>query len=365
MNTPHPSARLLPAAQAGTNSRSRLLISPIAGQANIERTDEGKDYGSIRGKIVAVGSGVISNIYQGLSGFGTTVIERLSSPVTVGGRTYQDVYYGEETGGGTPTVQAGESVQAGTEIAPGLGTGGIEVGFWDPSTGRAVDASSYSEGGPPTQAGQDFVTATGGGVGITRPGGQPAGQPAGGSGGGGSQLLQAYQTLRDMPRTAPASTKNPFQWWLASFTTNWGNLSTGSSSSDTGSGSPTAPPVTGSQKQQVQQVAQQFGLSPQTLWGIYGTESSFGQNPSTSSAGAEGPFQFLPSTWATYGQGGNINQFSDSLVAAARLLRALGANSNPASPQTIAAANNYNGNRGGSDPSTSYFQNVQKFGMQF
>jgi murein DD-endopeptidase MepM/ murein hydrolase activator NlpD len=42
--------------------------------------------------------------------------------------------------------------------------------------------------------------------------------------------------------------------------------------------------------------AQRYGVRPDILWGLYGTESSFGKNPGTSSAGAVGPFQFLPST---------------------------------------------------------------------
>jgi hypothetical protein len=56
------------------------------------------------------------------------------------------------------------------------------------------------------------------GYGGTRPGGQPAGAPQT------QQTLQEYVSLRDMPRTAPPGTKNPFQWWLASFTGNWQTL---------------------------------------------------------------------------------------------------------------------------------------------
>ena len=119
-------------------------------------------------------------------------------------------------------------------------------------------------------------------------------------------------------------------------------------------------PPSGPQKQQVQQVAAQYGLSPQTLWGVYGTESSFGTDLSTSSAGAEGPFQFLPSTWATYGGGGNIMNFSDSLVAAAKLLKGLGANSDPSSSATAAALNHYSGGGGG-----DYISKVLHFGGEF
>lgn len=220
--------------------RARLLTSPIAGQDSPSRTDAGQDYSNIRGKIVSVASGTISNVYAHLSGFATTVIEHLTTPVNIGGRTYTDVYYGLESGGGTPTVTQGEQVQQGTEIAPGLGSGGIEVGFWDTSTGRAV--GHYTEGGPPTQAGLDFAAATGGAgsTGIVRPGGQ-----ASGSGGSGDVQteLDNYITLRDMPRTAPPNTKNPFQWWWASFTGDWDKMVTAPSGSSSGGGTGTGAPT--------------------------------------------------------------------------------------------------------------------------
>ncbi len=53
-------------------------------------------------------------------------------------------------------------------------------------------------------------------------------------------------------------------------------------------------------------------------------ESRFGRIRGPSSAGAEGPMQFLPATWAQYGRG-SINDPRAAIFAAARLLAANGA----------------------------------------
>jgi membrane-bound lytic murein transglycosylase B len=47
----------------------------------------------------------------------------------------------------------------------------------------------------------------------------------------------------------------------------------------------------------------------------------------TSIAGAQGPMQFMPATWAMYGKG-DINDTRDAILAAARYLRAGGAPNN-------------------------------------
>jgi membrane-bound lytic murein transglycosylase B len=147
-----------------------------------------------------------------------------------------------------------------------------------------------------------------------------------------------------------------------------GGLSTAQASSGGTTSGPVSTQPAGTtgnaaQKTAVVAAAHKYGVAPETLWGIYGTESSFGADPSTSSAGAQGPFQFIPSTWAQYGNGGNVQDFTTALDAAARLLKALGANSDPNSPQTIRAENNYNGNGGGSSL-TSYARSVLNFGKQ-
>ncbi len=53
-------------------------------------------------------------------------------------------------------------------------------------------------------------------------------------------------------------------------------------------------------------------------------ETRFGSINGVSTAGAEGPMQFLPSTFAAYGNGGDIRSPGDSITAAGRFLAANG-----------------------------------------
>ena len=68
-----------------------------------------------------------------------------------------------------------------------------------------------------------------------------------------------------------------------------------------------------------------YGVDASYLAAINFIESKFGRVNGPSSAGAEGPMQFLPSTWTEYGQGGNINDPHDAILAAARYLHRNGA----------------------------------------
>ena len=54
-------------------------------------------------------------------------------------------------------------------------------------------------------------------------------------------------------------------------------------------------------------------------------ESAFGRLRSNSFAGAQGPMQFIPSTWAAYGMGGDVRDPRDAIMGAANYLRASGA----------------------------------------
>jgi membrane-bound lytic murein transglycosylase B len=57
-------------------------------------------------------------------------------------------------------------------------------------------------------------------------------------------------------------------------------------------------------------------------------ESAFDKLRNSSSAGAQGPMQFLPSTWRAYGLGGDVNDPHDAILGAANYLHANGAPGN-------------------------------------
>src|SRR5829696_8143902 len=66
------------------------------------------------------------------------------------------------------------------------------------------------------------------------------------------------------------------------------------------------------------------------LAAIHLVETRLGRIRGTSSAGAQGPMQFLPATWRRYGHGGDIQATGDAILAAARLLAANGASADMA-----------------------------------
>jgi len=67
-----------------------------------------------------------------------------------------------------------------------------------------------------------------------------------------------------------------------------------------------------------------YGVGWNYLAAINLIESRFGSIDGVSTAGAQGPMQFLPSTFDAYGEGGDIRSPRDSIMAAARYLAANG-----------------------------------------
>ena len=68
-----------------------------------------------------------------------------------------------------------------------------------------------------------------------------------------------------------------------------------------------------------------FAVGWPVLAAVNYVESKFGRVTSASSAGAQGPMQFLPSTWEQYGMGGDIHDPHDAIQGAANYLHASGA----------------------------------------
>ena len=90
------------------------------------------------------------------------------------------------------------------------------------------------------------------------------------------------------------------------------------------------------------------GIAWQVLAAVNYVESDFGRLREASVAGAQGPMQFMPSTWATYGRG-SIHEPRAAILAAGRFLAAAGGVGNER-----AALYRYN-------PSSAYVDAVERY----
>lgn len=82
------------------------------------------------------------------------------------------------------------------------------------------------------------------------------------------------------------------------------------------------------------------GVGWNYLAAINFVETRFGSIAGTSTAGAQGPMQFMPSTWAAYSQGGEVTNPRDAIMAAGRYLAANGFAASPG--QAVFAYNHAN-----------------------
>lgn len=88
----------------------------------------------------------------------------------------------------------------------------------------------------------------------------------------------------------------------------------------------TGPPAPAGRLLSYYRLAQRrFRISWQVLASVNFVESAFGRFRNSSSAGAQGPMQFLPATWRVYGLGGDINSPRDAILGAANYLHRSGA----------------------------------------
>jgi hypothetical protein len=71
----------------------------------------------------------------------------------------------------------------------------------------------------------------------------------------------------------------------------------------------------------IARAAKRWGVPPWILVGMYGIETSFGRNVAVSSAGAQGPFQFLASTGAMFP--GDERKFGPAAESAAHYMHDL------------------------------------------
>ena len=112
-----------------------------------------------------------------------------------------------------------------------------------------------------------------------------------------------------------------------------------------------APPVPGTLLGYFKAAGSRLGVPWQYLAAIEFVETKFGRVHGLSTAGAEGPMQFLPATWARYGTG-DVDNPRDAIFGAARFLVAAGGRSSMAG-----ALYRYN-------PSTDYVRAITDYAGQ-
>jgi hypothetical protein len=84
------------------------------------------------------------------------------------------------------------------------------------------------------------------------------------------------------------------------------------------------PPAPGTLLEYFRAAQKKYGIPWEVLAAIELVETRFGRVRGLSTAGAEGPMQFMPDTWAQYGAG-DVNNPRQAILAAARYLAANGA----------------------------------------
>ncbi len=85
------------------------------------------------------------------------------------------------------------------------------------------------------------------------------------------------------------------------------------------------PLAVGQLREYYDEAQRRFGVPWSVLAAVHLVETRMGRIVGLSSAGAQGPMQFLPGTWARYGLGGDVWNTRDAILGAANYLAANGA----------------------------------------
>jgi hypothetical protein len=108
------------------------------------------------------------------------------------------------------------------------------------------------------------------------------------------------------------------------------------------------------------QAQRRFGVGWPVLAAVNLVESAFGRMRNNSTAGAQGPMQFIPSTWAAYGMGGDVHNPHDAILGAANYLHENGA------PRDYAGAlYHYNPSRRYVDAVLAYANRIRRDARNF
>ncbi|CAA9274794.1 MAG: GH23 [uncultured Actinomycetospora sp.] len=83
-----------------------------------------------------------------------------------------------------------------------------------------------------------------------------------------------------------------------------------------------------------------FAVPWHVLAAVNLVETRMGRIASNSEAGARGPMQFMPATWASYGLGGDIDDPRDAILGAANYLRANGGDTEAGLDRALKRYNN-------------------------
>jgi hypothetical protein len=226
-----------------------------------------------------------------------------------------------------------------------------------PTTARVAPSPSPSPSPSPTPAPHVVIDATyvAGELGSVEDAIRMADTPGDEYASLGERQQHAYQLLAAHPDWVPSVLNAVSQTARSAIQDNLGAAQQIDSLNGSRSSLPhwqiIAPPAPEALLGYYREAQQAYGVQWEYLAAINLIETNMGRIRGLSSAGAQGPMQFMPATWASYGRG-DVNNPHDAIQAAGRYLKAHGA------PQNMSRAiYAYN-------PSNLYVRAVQLYAQQ-